>query len=95
MQEPRESRRPLLRRQWRSRRDSREFGIDPKKDNPAVVFAGDSPNDAPMFRFFENAVGVANVTEFRDTLEAEPAYVTTAPSGAGFAELASALLGVR
>ncbi len=74
---------------------AREFAIDPQKDNPAIVFAGDSPNDAPMFEFFENAVGVANLMEFRDALETEPAYITTAPSGAGFAELARALLDVR
>ncbi len=71
---------------------ARAFGIDPEKDNPALVFAGDSPNDAPMFDFFENAVGVANLMEFRDCLDAEPAYVTTAPAGAGFAELVRTLL---
>ena len=74
---------------------AQEFGIDPEADNRAIVFAGDSPNDAPMFGFFENAVGVANLLEFRGHLDAEPAYVTTAPSGAGFAELARALLMVR
>ena len=72
-----------------------EFGIDPEKDNRTVVFAGDSPNDAPMFDFFENAVGVANVVDFKGRLDAEPGYVATAPSGAGFAELARALLDVR
>ena len=74
---------------------SQEFSIDPEKSNRTIVFAGDSPNDAPMFGFFENAVGVANLLEFRDRLDAEPAYVTTAYSGAGFAELARALLEVR
>jgi len=74
---------------------TQEFGIDTETDNRTVVFAGDSPNDAPMFGFFENGVGVANVLEFRDHLDAEPAYVTTAPSGAGFAELARALIQVR
>ena len=32
------------------------------------VFAGDSPNDAPMFGFFPNAVGVANVRGFLDRI---------------------------
>jgi hypothetical protein len=72
-----------------------EFDIDVEKDNRKIVFAGDSPNDAPMFGFFENAVGVANILDFRDRLEAEPAYVTSAASGAGFAELARTLLEVR
>jgi len=74
---------------------AQEFGIDPEKDNRTIVFAGDSPNDAPMFGFFKNAVGVANLLEFRDHLDAEPSYITTAPSGSGFAELARALLMAR
>jgi HAD superfamily hydrolase (TIGR01484 family) len=74
---------------------SQEFGSDVDADNRTIVFAGDSPNDAPMFGFFENAVGVANILEVRERLDAEPAYVTTAQSGAGFAELAEAILAVR
>ena len=74
---------------------AREFGVDPEKDNRTIVFAGDSPNDAPMFGFFKNAVGVANVMEFKGRLDAEPAYVTTARSGAGFTELARALLKIK
>ena len=68
------------------------FGVDLDRDRDRYVFAGDSPNDAPMFAFFPNAVGVANVREFADRLAALPAYVTQAESGAGFAELAGFLL---
>ena len=57
------------------------------------AFAGDAPNDAPMFSYFECSVGVANVARFAGTLEAEPNYVTNGAAGAGFAELASHLLG--
>ncbi len=71
------------------------FGIDLDRDQAAFVFAGDSPNDAPMFGFFDNAVGVANVVDFLDQLSAKPTWVTTRPSGAGFAELAAALLAAR
>jgi len=56
------------------------------------AFAGDSPNDAPMFAFFEHSVGVANVARFEGALEAEPKYVTRGAAGAGFAELAAHLL---
>jgi hydroxymethylpyrimidine pyrophosphatase-like HAD family hydrolase len=56
------------------------------------VFVGDSPNDAPMFGYFENAVGVANVLDFSDRLDAFPRYVTQARAGAGFVQLAQALL---
>ena len=72
-----------------------ELAIDPDRDNATVVFVGDSPNDAPMFGFFKNAVGVANVGDFLDRFDALPAYVTEAASGAGFAELARALIATR
>lgn len=67
--------------------------LDAVKD--AVVFVGDSPNDAPMFAHFPNAVGVANVRDFGDALPARPAWVTPSRGGAGFAELAAALLTAR
>jgi HAD superfamily hydrolase (TIGR01484 family) len=56
------------------------------------AFAGDSPNDAPMFAYFENSVGVANVVRYAGLLEAEPKYVTQGFAGTGFAELARHLL---
>jgi hydroxymethylpyrimidine pyrophosphatase-like HAD family hydrolase len=68
------------------------FGIDLARDNPSTVFVGDSPNDAPMFDFFEKSVGVANIWRFTGALPHEPKYVTQADSGAGFAELGNHLL---
>jgi HAD superfamily hydrolase (TIGR01484 family) len=68
------------------------FGIDVDAERERFVFAGDSPNDAPMFAFFPNAVGVANVREFADRIETLPAYITRAAAGAGFTELAAFLL---
>jgi HAD superfamily hydrolase (TIGR01484 family) len=70
-----------------------EFGIDLDRERAAAVFVGDSPNDAPLFGYFEKSVGVANVREFAGRLEAEPKFVTRAAAGAGFAELAGHLLG--
>ena len=68
------------------------FGLDLGAANRDVVFAGDSPNDAPMFGFFEKSVGVANVRRFEGQLAETPRYVTHAASGAGFAELAEHIL---
>ena len=68
------------------------FELELAVANPEVVFVGDSPNDAPLFAFFENSVGVANVRRFEHLLSHEPRYVTRAASGAGFAELAAQLL---
>ena len=68
------------------------FGWDLAVRNREVVFAGDSPNDAPMFAFFDQSVGVANLRRF-DSLDFErPKYVAAAAAGAGFAELARHLL---
>lgn len=71
------------------------FGVDLAADKAAYVFSGDSPNDAPMFGYFPNAVGVANVVDFAGLLEHRPRWVTKARSGAGFVELAKALLAAR
>ncbi len=69
------------------------FGLDLAADNAAIVFVGDSPNDAPMFARFRNGVGVANVRGY--DMPHWPAWVTDGRSADGFAELASALLAVR
>jgi HAD superfamily hydrolase (TIGR01484 family) len=71
------------------------FGTDPARLQSEYAFVGDSPNDAPMFAFFEHSVGVANVRRFAGRLEAAPRYVTERACGAGFAELAAHLLGAR
>ncbi len=71
------------------------FGIDLETERARWVFSGDSPNDAPMFGYFPNSVGVANVRDFADGMERLPRWVTTRRSGAGFVELAEALLAAR
>lgn len=74
-----------------------EFGIDlaEPEQQEQWIFVGDSPNDAPMFAYFPHSVGVANVREFADRLDVLPAWVTQERTGAGFAELAAALLAAR
>jgi HAD superfamily hydrolase (TIGR01484 family) len=68
-----------------------EFGIDLDVERDRFVFAGDSPNDEPMFDFFPYSIGVANVRHFADRMKVLPAYVTAHEAGAGFAELADLL----
>jgi len=68
------------------------FALDLDAARDACVFAGDSPNDAPMFAFFPNAVGVANVRPFLDRIATPPTWITARAAGAGFAELADLLL---
>jgi HAD superfamily hydrolase (TIGR01484 family) len=69
-----------------------QFSMELDTANAELAFVGDSPNDAPMFAYFDNSVGVANVARFEGKLEAEPKYVTRGFAGAGFAELAAHLL---
>jgi HAD superfamily hydrolase (TIGR01484 family) len=86
---------------WRGRYDklgmtrtllAEVFGIDVDAERERWVFVGDSPNDAPMFAYFPNAIGVANVRVFAEHIPTLPAYVTRAEAGAGFAEVAASLL---
>lgn len=70
-------------------------GLDIDKDNQAIAFVGDSPNDAPMFGFFRNSFGVSLVRNFIGRMEAEPAYVTEGGGGEGFVEVAERLLAAR
>lgn len=59
------------------------------------VYVGDSTNDQVMFARFPHSVGVANIARFVPQLNALPRYVTQAERGAGFAEVAHALLVAR
>ncbi|GGE17495.1 haloacid dehalogenase [Aureimonas endophytica] len=71
------------------------LGLDLDAEKDRIVFCGDSPNDAPMFGFFPNACGVANVRDFAGEMEAEPAYVALARGGEGFVEIAERILSTQ
>ena len=71
------------------------FDIDLDEARERFVFVGDSPNDAPMFAYFPNAVGVANIRAFERDIPVPAAYVTERQSGQGFAELAAVLIEAR
>jgi hypothetical protein len=45
-----------------------------------------------MFQHFPHSVGVANIRRFVDALAFKPRYVTEGERGAGFAEVAQAIL---
>ncbi|MFB2552763.1 HAD-IIB family hydrolase [Ensifer soli] len=71
------------------------LGVDLDAEKDRIVFVGDSPNDAPMFGFFPNACGVANVLDFVGRIDAEPAYVASKKGGHGFVEVANRILEAR
>ena len=56
------------------------------------AFVGDSTNDQVMFAHFEHSVGVANIRRFDAQLIHKPRYIAQGARGAGFAEVALAIL---
>ncbi|MFZ4623004.1 MAG: HAD-IIB family hydrolase [Rhodoferax sp.] len=59
------------------------------------VYVGDSTNDQLMFAHFAHSFGVANIRRFAAELVHWPRYVTQSERGAGFAEVAQAILAAR
>jgi HAD superfamily hydrolase (TIGR01484 family) len=70
----------------------KEFGIDIKKNNLNCVFIGDSPNDEPMFEFFQNSIAVKNIEKFLPQLTHKPRFITQNESAHGFVEVSSILI---
>ena len=71
------------------------WGEDLDQTRDQWLFIGDSANDAAMFEFFPLSVGVANVSKVLDQLPVAPKYVTAREGGAGFAQVARAILAAR
>ncbi len=70
----------------------RELKMDLIKNQSAFAFSGDSPNDEPMFGFFDNSFAVANIKNFASKLKHQPSYVANLEGGKGFVEIAKVLL---
>ncbi|PIY25113.1 MAG: hypothetical protein COZ10_05590 [Comamonadaceae bacterium CG_4_10_14_3_um_filter_60_75] len=73
----------------------RLFGRELAQELGRWVFVGDSGNDQPMFQHFKHSVGVANIRHCAASLTHLPRYVTQAERGAGFAQVAQAILQAR
>jgi HAD superfamily hydrolase (TIGR01484 family) len=71
------------------------LGRDLTLERERWVFVGDSGNDQAMFAQLPHSVGVANIRKVADTLSHRPRYVTRSERGAGFAEVAAAILAAR
>jgi HAD superfamily hydrolase (TIGR01484 family) len=59
------------------------------------AFIGDSGNDAACFAAFSKTFGVANVRAHTHAMSVTPRWVAEASLGAGFAEVADALIALR
>jgi len=73
----------------------RTFGVDAGAALRTFAFVGDSANDAACFAAFDTTFGVANVAASVSRLVRPPRYVASLEMGAGFAEIARALIGDR
>ena len=67
------------------------FGWESGAGDREVLFAGDSPNDEPMFSRFPLTCGVANIGRYKAYMTHFPAYVSSKEFGDGFAEIADYL----
>lgn len=68
------------------------WGMDLPRSLSNWVFTGDSGNDQAMFQHFTHSVGVANIAKFAPSLTHLPRYISAGERGAGFAEVAAAIL---
>ena len=71
------------------------WGRDLDAEMARWAYVGDSTNDQLMFDAFAHSVGVANIARFVPHLAHLPRYVTRGERGAGFAEVARAVLAAR
>lgn len=73
----------------------RLFGRELAPEIQRWAYVGDSTNDQAMFAAFPLSVGVANLRRFAGQLHTWPAFITDGERGAGFAEVARAVLAAR
>ncbi len=71
------------------------FGRELATEMDRWAYVGDSTNDQLMFEAFAHSIGVANIRRYEHELTHRPRYVTQGERGAGFAEVAAALLAAR
>jgi HAD superfamily hydrolase (TIGR01484 family) len=71
------------------------YGLDIDAERGAVLYSGDSTNDAPMFGFFEHTVGVSTVRRYLPDIPVPPQWITAGPGGDGFVEAADAVIAGR
>ena len=71
------------------------LGRELEAERERWVYVGDSTNDVLMFEHFPHSVGVANIRRFEAQLAFKPTYITDGERGAGFAEVARAVLDAK
>lgn len=73
----------------------KELGIKPEQLQSHCAFIGDSPNDEPMFDFFEQSFAVQNFLPYKNKVKNLPKFLCEKKCGHGFAEFANHLIATR
>jgi hydroxymethylpyrimidine pyrophosphatase-like HAD family hydrolase len=71
------------------------FGEDAGRALGRYAFVGDSKNDAACFSAFRTTFGVENVRAYARVLSLPPRWIAPGKRGAGFAEIAKAIVSAR
>lgn len=71
------------------------YGVNVEEQKARILYAGDSTNDAPMFSFFNHTVGVCTVLDYEAQIPKMPTWITDGPGGAGFVEIAEAVINAK
>ena len=67
------------------------YSIDKTQAQQVCAYAGDSPNDEPMFEFFPISFGVSNITDFKSIMKHLPKFISNYKNGKGFCEIADVI----
>ncbi|KQX40063.1 hydrolase [Devosia sp. Root436] len=82
-------------KQTMSERLLRRLDIAQDEIGERTAFVGDSRNDAPMFGYFRNAFGVANILPVLDDIATKPRWISSRPAGLGFVDIARTMIAAR
>jgi HAD superfamily hydrolase (TIGR01484 family) len=69
-----------------------EFQTSVRRTEKRFLYVGDSLNDAPMFDCMPLSIGVANIAKVLEIIDCTPRFITQQAEGAGFEEVARAIL---
>lgn len=62
------------------------------KTKEEILFCGDSPNDEPLFSYFPQSVGMANLRPYLASMHFHPTFLSTKNEGDGFVEVVETLV---
>ncbi len=71
------------------------YGMKPENELEQVYYSGDSLNDAPMFGYYRNTLGMSSIYDVIDEIPAKPRWISHYPGGKGFVEGANKIINAQ